>query len=88
VDWFLLALGENMNTMPKLELSAVLTKGEVAFVATCPELGVTSQGVTEKEALTNLKEAVELYLEDEDVQKMLKEGTIKKAKVCPLAITA
>ena len=77
-----------MDDMPKLELSAVLTKGEVAYVATCPELGVTSQGTTEKQALQNLKEAVELYLEDEDVQKLLKEGTLKKAKVCPLAITA
>jgi len=83
-----LALDDNMDDMPKLELSAVLTKGEVAYVATCPELGVTSQGTTEKQALQNLKEAVELYLEDEDVQKLLKEGTLKKAKVCPLAITA
>jgi predicted RNase H-like HicB family nuclease len=83
-----LALDDNMLDMHKLELSAVLTKGEVAFVATCPELGVTSQGTTEKQALQNLKEAVELYLEDEDVQKLLKEGTLKKAKFCPLAITA
>lgn len=83
-----MALDDNMDDMPKLELSAVLTKGEVAYVATCPELGVTSQGTTEKQALQNLKEAVELYLEDEDVQKLLKEGTLKKAKVCPLAITA
>lgn len=33
------------------------------LVAECPELGVASQGATEEEALTNLREAVELYLE-------------------------
>ena len=33
------------------------------LVAECPELGVASQGSTEPEAMTNLREAVELYLE-------------------------
>jgi len=77
---------EQLICMNKLEFSAVVLKGEVAFVATCPELGVASQGKTEKEALKNLKEAVELYLEDEDIQKMIKTGSIRKAKVCSLAI--
>lgn len=53
-------------------LSAVITQGDVAFVSQCPELGVTSQGKTEDDALENLREAVTLYLEDEDVQKQLK----------------
>ncbi|MBI5036621.1 type II toxin-antitoxin system HicB family antitoxin [Candidatus Micrarchaeota archaeon] len=43
---------------------AVIKKGEIAYVAYCPELGVTSQGSTEKKARKNLKEAIELYLED------------------------
>lgn len=34
------------------------------YVAHCLELGVVSQGKTIKEAQKNLKEAVELYLED------------------------
>jgi predicted RNase H-like HicB family nuclease len=51
--------------------SAVITKREVAFVSYCPELGVTSQGRTEDEALENLREAISLYIEDEDVKKML-----------------
>jgi len=34
------------------------------FVARCVELGVVSQGKTIEEAQKNLKEAVELYLED------------------------
>lgn len=34
------------------------------FVARCPQVGTVSQGKTEKEALKNLKEATELYLEE------------------------
>ena len=33
------------------------------LVAECPELGVASQGASELEAMENLREAVELYLE-------------------------
>ncbi len=72
----------------KKTFSAVITKGETAFVAYCPELGVTSQGRSEKSALANLKEAVELYLEDEDVQEMLKKSPVKKAKISSIAVTA
>jgi len=34
------------------------------YVARCVELGVVSQGKTVEEAQKNLREAVELYLED------------------------
>jgi len=47
-----------------MEFTAVIRKGEKFFVALCPELDVVSQGRTEKEAMINLKEAVELYLEE------------------------
>jgi hypothetical protein len=33
------------------------------LVAECPELGTASQGHTEEEALANLREATELYIE-------------------------
>lgn len=33
------------------------------FVAQCLELDVASQGETERQALTNLREAIELYFE-------------------------
>jgi predicted RNase H-like HicB family nuclease len=33
------------------------------LVAECPEIGTARQGKTETEALTNLREATELYLE-------------------------
>jgi predicted RNase H-like HicB family nuclease len=34
------------------------------YVAECPEVGVVSQGKTLDEAIANLKEATELYLEE------------------------
>ena len=46
--------------------TAVITKSEdlPLFVARCPQVGTVSQGKTEGEALKNLKEATELYLEE------------------------
>lgn len=34
------------------------------YVAKCPEIGTVSQGTTVEEAIANLKEATELYLEE------------------------
>lgn len=45
-------------------LTAIIKKGEKQFVALCPELDVVSQGHTIEEALKNLKEASELYIEE------------------------
>ena len=44
--------------------TAIIRKGEKQFVALCPELDVISQSYTIEEALKNLKEAVELYMEE------------------------
>mgnify|MGYP001609910553 FL=1 len=40
------------------------------YVAYCAELGVTSQGETLEEAEKNLREAIELYLEDEPAENL------------------
>ena len=45
-------------------LTAVLHKEDDLYVAECPEVGTVSQGFTIEEALANLKEATELYLEE------------------------
>jgi len=45
-------------------LNAVITKEEDMYIATCPEVGTVGQGKTIEEAIENLKEATELYLED------------------------
>ncbi len=45
-------------------LTAVVHKEEDMYVAKCPEVGTASQGTTIEEAVANLKEATELYLEE------------------------
>ncbi len=48
-----------------MELSAVLTPApEGGYIAYNPETGTTTQGETVEEALYNLREATELYLEE------------------------
>ena len=44
--------------------TAVIQKEEDMYVAKCPEVGTSSQGYTIEEAVNNLKEATELYLEE------------------------
>ena len=45
-------------------LTGVLHKEEDLYVAECPEVGTVSQGSSVEEAVANLKEATELYLEE------------------------
>jgi predicted RNase H-like HicB family nuclease len=52
-------------------LTAVIHEEEGIYVAECPEVGTASQGATIEEAIENLKEATELYLEEFP----LKQGT-------------
>jgi predicted RNase H-like HicB family nuclease len=58
-----------MQVSKTLELSAVVRREDGLYVALCPEFDVASQGKSVEEALRNLKEALELYLEDGDVEK-------------------
>jgi len=44
--------------------TAVIHKEENLYVAECAEIGTVSQGETIEEAVANLKEATELYLEE------------------------
>jgi predicted RNase H-like HicB family nuclease len=51
-----------------MELTAILTPAvEGGFVALNPETGTTTQGETVEEALFNLREATELFLEESTV---------------------
>lgn len=47
-----------------LTFTVVLHWEEDVYVAECPEVGTVSQGETLEEAIANLKEATELYLEE------------------------
>lgn len=49
-------------------LTAVLHKEDDLYVAECPEVGTISQGSTIEDAIANLKEATELYLEEFPIQ--------------------
>lgn len=48
-----------------LRMTAAVTKEGKFYVARCLEVEVTSQGGTMDEALANLREALELYYEDQ-----------------------
>lgn len=50
--------------MSERTFTAVIHKEADLFVAECPKVGTVSQGYTVEEALVNLKEATELYLEE------------------------
>lgn len=52
--------------------SAVIHKEEDIYVAECPEVGTVSQGCTVEEAIENLKEATELYLDEFPIPKVTK----------------
>jgi predicted RNase H-like HicB family nuclease len=44
--------------------TAIVHREDDLYVAECPEAGTVSQGSTVEEAVANLKEATELYLEE------------------------
>ncbi|MCF8111222.1 MAG: type II toxin-antitoxin system HicB family antitoxin [Desulfobacteraceae bacterium] len=44
--------------------TAVIHREDEFYVAQCPEVGTASQGKTIEEAVANLQEATELYLEE------------------------
>lgn len=50
--------------MAKRTLTAIIRQEDDLYVAECPEVGTVSQGRTIEEAIANLREATELYLEE------------------------
>ena len=54
--------------MSKRDLKALVWKEEKLFVAKAIGIELASQGKTKKEALSNLAEAMDLLLEDEDIK--------------------
>ena len=59
--------------MRTYKLTAVLWKEKEGYVSKCPETEVASCGDSPEEALANLKEAVELYLENAKLLGMFQE---------------
>lgn len=52
-------------------LTTILMKEGKLYTARCVEFGVVSQGKTIEDAQENLKEAVELYLENRPISKIV-----------------
>jgi len=50
-------------------LTAVIHKEEKMYIAECPEVGTVSQGETIEDAIKNLIEATQLYLEEFPLEK-------------------
>ncbi len=50
-----------------------LSKGQPVYVAHCTTLGISSQGKNAQEAIKNIQEAIDLYLEEqpEKLQELL-----------------
>jgi predicted RNase H-like HicB family nuclease len=68
-----------IDIMKTMTLSAVLNPEDDGYVSLCPELDIASQGDTIDEALANLKEALEGFLETaspEEVRTRLKKPSL------------
>ena len=58
--------------MRKIDLKATVWKEGKYYVSQCLNIDVASFGTTKKEALANLKEALELYIENIKVPRVTK----------------
>ena len=59
--------------MKEFNVTAVIWQEDEVYVSKCPELEVASVGDTPQEALENLKEAVELYIENAKILGILED---------------
>ena len=81
----------------KLLLNVIMKQEDRGYSVICPELNVASQGETFEEAIANIKEALELYLEsaeelgiiDEVLEQLgLTKEDLKKKSLVPRIVTA
>lgn len=69
--------------MAKKDLEAVVYQEDKFFVAQCLNVDVSSFGDTEKEALANLTEALELYFTDAQAEEA---APVERAEVVKLSL--
>jgi predicted RNase H-like HicB family nuclease len=75
-----------MMKLPKL--TAVIEPGEDGwYVASCPELGIVSQGETPEHAEEMIKEAVELWLECAEESEVRRRLNERKVAIKELEVT-
>ncbi len=65
--------------------TAIIQKEEDMFVAKCPEVGTVSQGRSIDEALANLREATELYLDEFPLKEEVTHPLLTTFEVAELA---
>jgi predicted RNase H-like HicB family nuclease len=75
------------NMVMEIKLPASIIKKTKWYVASCPALGISSQGNTEKKAKNNLVEALSLFfiscIERNTLDAVLNECGFKKATIYP-----
>lgn len=59
--------------MRTFDLTVVVWKEKEGYVSKCPELGVASCGASISEATANLREAIELYIENAEALGMIED---------------
>ena len=78
-------------------LTVVVKEEDKGYSVVCPELNVASQGETFEESISNIKEALELYIEsseqlgimDEILEQLgITKEDYKKSKIIPRVVTA
>lgn len=70
--WYNKSVSEKLSNVKgdsAMLFTVVVSKEDNWYVAKCVENSVASQGKTIEEAIANLKEALELYYEGEEIQK-------------------
>jgi len=70
------------DAMSLMRFTAALTQDDAWYVAQCLEVDVASQGRTIEEALANLREALELYFEDQPTPEFHSGPIIAPVDVC------
>lgn len=70
--------------MRNIDIQAVVWKEDKHYVSQCLNFEVASYGKTEAIALRNLREAVELYLED---RKTIKAPRVQKANIVTMQLS-
>ncbi len=63
-----------MKSSPSSSFTAIIEREDTLYVALCPELDIASQGNSVENALENLKDAVELFLETADPRELKERG--------------
>lgn len=83
--------------LKQILLNVVVKEEEKGYSVICPELNVASQGDTFEESITNIKEAIELYIEsaeqlgimDEVLEQLgISKEDFRKDRILPRVVTA